>query len=70
MAGRLAGASISARSVSACRSRSKVRPSASVPENAMAIQRMPAAASSSGRPSLTSANENTSTHAAAKKTVV
>ena len=69
-AGRLAGASISARSVSACRSRSKVRPSASVPAKAIAIHRIPAAASSSGRPSLTSAKANTSTQDTAKNTVV
>ena len=40
----------SARSVSFCRSRSNVRPSASVPENAIAIHRMPAAASSTASP--------------------
>ena len=51
-AGRPAPASAPAASRS-CRSRSNVRPSASVPENAIAIHRMPAAASSSGRPSLT-----------------
>ena len=45
-AARGAGASSSARSVSPYRSRSNVRPSASVPANAIAIHRMPAAASS------------------------
>ena len=42
------------------RSRSKVRPSASVPANAMAIHRIPAAASFGACPSLTKANEKTS----------
>jgi len=70
MAGRSDGASISARSVSVCRSRSKVRPSASVPAKATEIHRMPADASSSGRPSRTRANAKTRTHEAAKKIVV
>ena len=70
MAGRSAGAIISALSVSLCRSRSNVRPSASVPENAIAIHRIPAAASSSGRPSRTKLNANTRTQAPAKKSVV
>src|SRR5512139_1753760 len=61
---------MSARSVSVCRSRSNVRPSASVPANAMAIHRIPAAASSSGWPSLTSANAKTSTQDTAKNAVV
>src|SRR5439155_1759981 len=58
MAARGTGASSSARSVSPYRSRSKVRPSASVPANSIAIHRIPAAASSSGSPSLTNAIEN------------
>ncbi len=61
---------MSACSVSLTRSRSKVRPRASVPEKAIAIHRMPAAASSSGRPSFTKPNANTSTHEAAKNVVV
>src|SRR5581483_8717685 len=70
MAARGAGASRSAFTVSPYRSRSNVRPSASVPEKAIAIHRMPAAASSRARPSRTNAKENTSTHATAKKSVV
>src|SRR5919204_2750009 len=70
MAARGAGASNSARSVSAYRSRSNVRPSASVPENAIAIHRIPAAASGGAWPSLTNANEKTSTHDTAKNSVV
>ena len=46
----------SARRVSPYRSRS-VRPSARVPENVSAIQRMPDAASSAGTPSFTNATE-------------
>ena len=41
-----------------------------VPEKAIEIHRMPAAASWTGRPSRTKPNANTSTHASAKKTVV
>jgi hypothetical protein len=41
-----------------------------VPENAIAIQRMPAAASSTAFPSLTKANAKTSTQATAKNSVV
>jgi hypothetical protein len=70
MAGRAAGAINSARSVSDCRSRSNARPSASVPEKAIAIQRMPAAPSSGAFPSFTSANAKNSTHEMAKKSVV
>ena len=61
---------ISARSVSLCRSRSNVRPSASVPEKAIAIHRIPAAASSNARPSFTNPKEKTSTHDTAKNAVV
>src|SRR5262249_20856390 len=70
MAARGAGASSSARRVSAYRSRSNVRPSASVPENEIAIHRMPAAASATTNPSRTSAKANTSTHETAKNSVV
>ena len=61
---------ISARSVSLWRSRSNVRPSASVPENAIAIHRIPAAASSTALPSRTNPKANTSTHDTAKNAVV
>ncbi len=71
MADRSTGASSSARSVSAWRSRSNARPSASVVEKAIATQRMPAAAPSTGRPSgRTNANANTRTQDTAKKSVV
>src|SRR5436190_4758442 len=70
MAARGTGASSSARSVSPYRSRSKVRPSASVPANSIAIHRIPAAASSSGSPCLTNAIENTRTQESANKSVV
>ena len=45
-------------------------PSASVPENAMAIHRMPADTFATARPSSTKAKANTSTHDTAKNTVV
>ena len=60
----------SPRSVSFCRSRSNARPSASVPEKAIATHRIPAAASSTARPSRTNPNANTRTHDTAKKSVV
>ena len=60
----------SARRVSPYRSRSNVRPSASVPENVSAIQRMPDAASSAGTPSFTNATEKIRRQEMAKKSVV
>ena len=56
--------------MSAWRSRSNVRPSASVPENDSAIHRMAAATSSSGTPSFTNPNAKMSTTVTAKKIVV
>jgi hypothetical protein len=47
-----------------------VRPSASVPAKATAIQRMPAAAPSNATPCFTNANEKISTHDTAKNSVV
>src|SRR6266852_6184322 len=72
MAGRGAGAIRSARNVSLYRSRSKVRPSASSPAKATAIQRIAEAtiALSMARPSSTNANEKINTHDTAKNNVV
>ena len=69
-AGRSAGDIRSPRSVSFCRSRSNARPSASVPEKAIATQRIPDAAPSTATPSRTKLNENTSMTDTAKKSVV
>src|ERR1700687_5218031 len=72
MAGRGAGAMSSARNVSPYRSRSKVRPSASSPAKATAIQRIAdeTIALSMARPSSTNANEKINTHDTAKNNVV
>src|ERR1700687_5939917 len=72
MAGRGAGAMSSARNVSPYRSRWRVRPSASSPAKATAIQRIAEAtiALSMARPSSTNANEKINTHDTAKNTVV
>jgi len=69
-AARGAGVSSSARTVSPYRSRSNVRPSARLPANSTAIQRIPAPAPSTGCPSLTNAMAKMSTHDTAKKSVV
>ena len=62
-AGRSAGEASRARSVSFWRSRSNVRPMASVPEKAIAIQRMAGAASSCTSTSPRSSGERTATRA-------
>ena len=68
-AGRSAPSSARAASRSAARARTCARAPA-CPENAIAIHRMPAAASSTGLPSRTKPNANTSTQDTAKNSVV